>query len=73
MRRVWATVAAVWALLAVVALLAWSRPLPVSPSARAIPTALIVKRKNGTTRLVYVSTGTANVTHTTTRTSPPPR
>ncbi len=73
MRTIWATVLSVWALCGVVAFLAWTRPQPASsPSQQSIPGAVIVKNKNGTSRLVVIAgTGTA-ATHATTRTSPPP-
>jgi hypothetical protein len=69
MRRVWATVAAVWAMLAIVAVLAWSRPT-ASPSPAATPTVLVVKGKNGKQQLVVVQS--APGAHATTQTSPPP-
>jgi hypothetical protein len=75
MRRVWATVAAVWATLAIVGGLAWTRPAPVQPNAQpAAPTTLVVKGKNGTQRFVVVGTAatTSTASHATTRTSPPP-
>ena len=46
MRSLWATVFATWALFAVLALLAWTRPLP-TPAPANIPTAVVVKGKNG--------------------------
>jgi hypothetical protein len=69
MRRVWATVAAVWAMLAIVAVLAWSRPAS-SPLPAATPSVLVVKGKNGKQQLVVVQS-TAGA-HATTQTSPPP-
>ncbi len=55
MRAIWATVLSVWALLAVVAYLAWTRqqPTPAGTSG-SIPGAVLVKNKNGTTSLVVV-------------------
>ena len=72
MRTVWATVVSVWALCGVVAFLAWTRPQPTVPSQQAIPNAVIVKGKNGTSQLVVVSGGGSTATHATTRTSPIP-
>ena len=69
MRRVWATVLGIWALLAVVAAIAWSNR-PVSPLPRATPTVLVVKGKNGKHQLVVV--GSQAPAHTTTQTSPAP-
>jgi cyanate permease len=62
MRRVWASVLSVWALLALVAVLAWTRaPTPVSqPGARVV----IVKTAKGQRRVVL-----APAAHTTTQTS----
>lgn len=72
MRRVWATVVSVWAVLAIVAVLAWSRPATPAAQPAATPTVLVVKGKNGTQRLVVVNS-TAAAPHATTQTSPPPR
>lgn len=71
-RTVWATVFSVWALCGVVAFLAWTRPQPTAPSQQSIPGAVIVKGKNGTTRLVVVSGASSTATHATTRTTPVP-
>lgn len=67
MRNVWATVLSVWALFAVVAILAWTRQQPVTPQ-QTVPQAVVVKGKNGKSSLVVVPSGTS--THATTRTSP---
>jgi len=72
MRRVWATVVSVWAVLAIVAVLAWSRPSTPSAQPQASPTVLVVKGKNGSQRLVVVNAPSATP-HATTQTSPPPR
>jgi hypothetical protein len=74
MRRVWATVVAVWATLAIVAGLAWTRHAPPQPVAQPAPTTLVVKSKNGTQRLVVLGTAatTTPTTHATTQPSPPP-
>jgi anti-sigma-K factor RskA len=71
MRRVWATLASLWAVLAIVAVLAWSRPAVLSSQPQATPAVLVVKGKNGSRQLVVLRQ-TAATTHTTTRTSPPP-
>lgn len=68
MRNLWATVFATWALFAVLAVLAWTRPQP-APAPASIPTAVVVKGKNGATHLVVVQGGAA-ASHATTRTSP---
>ncbi len=71
MRNVWATVFATWALFAVLAVLAWTRPQP-TPASQPIPGAVVVTDKNGKTHLVVVQAGTAATSHATTRTSPVP-
>ena len=72
MRAVWATVLSVWALFAVVAVLAWTRQQPAAPSGQ-FPGAVIVKGKNGKRQLVLLQgAGTSAATHGTTRTSPVP-
>ena len=70
MRTVWVTVLSVWALFAVVAVLAWTRQQPVAPASQGIPTAVVVKGSNGKSRLVVVPGTTATAAHATTRTSP---
>jgi hypothetical protein len=67
MRRVWAAVASVWALLAIVAVLAWSHPPVQSPAAGS--TVVVIKGKKG--RAIVLPGAVA--THTTTHTSAPPR
>lgn len=73
MRTVWATVFSVWALCGVTAFLAWTRQQPTpARSPQALPGAVIVKGKNGTSRLVVVAGTGSATTHATTRTSPVP-
>lgn len=73
MRRVWATVVSVWATLAIVGALAWTRQTPPQPLAQPAATTLVIKGKNGTTqRVLVVGTATAVAPHATTQTSPPP-
>jgi hypothetical protein len=66
MRRVWAAVASLWALLAIVAVLAWSHPPVQPPSGGAM--VVVIKGKKGH---AIVLPG-AVATHTTTHTSAPP-
>ncbi len=66
MRRVWAAVASVWALLAIVAVLAWSHPPLQSPSSGT--SVVVINGKKGH---AVVLPG-AIATHTTTHTSAPP-
>jgi hypothetical protein len=64
MQRIWVVVLSVWAMLAIVAVLAWSsRPVasPPQPSAQTV----VVKGPGGKQRLVVVKSGT----HATTATS----
>lgn len=67
MRNLWATVLATWSVFGVLAVLAWTRPLP-SPTPQQVPTAVVVKGKNGTSHVVVVPGASAS--HATTRTSP---
>jgi cyanate permease len=72
MRPVWATVLSVWALFAVVAVLAWTRQQPAGAPALG-PVAVVVNGKNGKRQLVLLPAATkASSTHGTTRTSPVP-
>ena len=62
MRRVWASVLSVWALLALVAVMAWTRaPTPVSPQGARV---VVVHTPNGTRRILV-----APPAHATTHTS----
>jgi anti-sigma-K factor RskA len=69
MRRVWATVVSVWATIAIVGVLAWTRAQTPTPVTGATPTVMVVKGKNGKQQLVVVQTAAA---HATTQTSPAP-
>jgi hypothetical protein len=68
MRKVWATIFATWALFAVLALLAWTRPQPASIP-QPIPGAVVVTDKAGKSHIVVVKSS-ASTSHATTRTSP---
>lgn len=70
MRGVWATLLSVWALFAIVAVLAWTRQQPAGAPAQG-PTAAVVVGKNGKRQLVVLP-GSATKPHATTRTSPVP-
>ena len=67
MRRVWAAVAATWALFAIVAVLAWSHP-PVQTPVGGGAQIAVIKGKGGKAHAVLLPAGVA--THTTTHTSP---
>jgi len=71
MRRVWATVVSVWAVVAIVAVLAWTKAQAPAPLSGATPTVLVVKGKNGKQQRLVVVQGTAGA-HATTQTSPAP-
>jgi cyanate permease len=69
MQRIWAVVLSVWAMLAIVAVLAWShRPVPPAPQPAAAQT-LVIKGANGKSHLVVVQPGAAAAPHATTSTS----
>jgi hypothetical protein len=69
MQRVWIAVASVWAMLALVAVLAWT--YPAHTLAQASPQTVVVKTVNGK-RVLYVQPA-AGPTHATTHTSGAPR
>jgi len=69
MQRVWTVVLSVWAMLAIVTVLAWShRPVPMS-SPQIAPQTLVVKTIHGKKQLVLVQGVAAGPTHATTATS----
>jgi cyanate permease len=69
MQRVWTVVLSVWAMLAIVAVLAWShRPAPAALPQPAAQT-LVVKTVHGKQQLVLVPGAAAGTTHATTATS----
>lgn len=73
MQRIWTVVLSVWAMLAIVAVLAWShRPSVPSPPQAASQT-LVVKGPNGKQQLVVVQPGALGAPHATTHTSGVPR
>jgi cyanate permease len=68
MTRIWTVVLSVWAMLAIVAVLAWqSRPAPAP--AQAAAQTLVVKTVNGKQQLVAVQPGALGAPHATTATS----
>jgi cyanate permease len=72
MQRIWTVVLSVWAMLAIVAVLAWShRPTPAPPQAAA--QTLVVKTVNGKRQLVVVQPAALGAAHGTTQTSGVPR
>lgn len=71
MRGIWGTLVSVWALFAVVAVLAWTRQQPASAPQQG-PAAVVVKGKNGKRQLVLLPGSKTAPAHATTRTSPVP-
>lgn len=69
MQRVWATVLSVWAMLAIVAFLAWSRTPAPAPAPQAAAQTLVVQGANGKQQLVTVAPGAVGAPHATTSTS----
>jgi cyanate permease len=73
MQRIWTVVLSVWAMLAIVAVLAWThRPVQPAVSGPAAQT-LVVKGANGKRQLVLVQPGAVGAPHATTHTSGAPR
>ena len=69
MQRIWTVVLSVWAMLAIVTVLAWTyRPAAAPPPVAAAQT-LVVKSANGKQQLVVVQPGAVGGTHATTSTS----
>ena len=73
MQRVWTVVLSVWAMLAIVAVLAWTHRLAPVAAPQSIPQTLVVKGANGKQQLVVVQPGSLGATHATTHTSGAPR
>jgi len=69
MQRVWTVVLSVWAMLAIVAVLAWAHRPVVSSSPQTAAQTLVVKTVNGKKQLVLVQPGALGATHATTSTS----
>ncbi len=73
MQRVWVTVLSVWAMLAIVAVLAWTHHPSAAPLSQAVPQTLVVQTANGKRQLVVVQPGALGASHATTHTSGAPR
>jgi cyanate permease len=69
MQRIWTVVLAVWAMLAIVAVLAWSHRPTAPPLPAAAAQTLVVKGANGKQQLVVVQPGAVGAPHATTSTS----
>jgi hypothetical protein len=68
MRQVWATLVSVWAVVAIVGFLAWTRTPVGAPQTRAVPTRIVVTGRNGVSHVVVVRQVVP--AHATTQTSP---
>jgi hypothetical protein len=69
MQRVWIVVLSVWAILAIVAVLAWThRPAPTALP-QAAPRTLVLKGAHGKRQLVIVQAPSTGAPHATTSTS----
>ncbi|MGE5274529.1 MAG: hypothetical protein ACM3QU_12340 [Verrucomicrobiota bacterium] len=68
MRHVWATIVTVWAIVAIVGFLAWTRSPATTPHAQVVPTRIVVTGRNGVSRVVVVRQ--VAQAHATTQTSP---
>lgn len=69
MQRVWVVVLSVWAMLAIVAVLAWSSRPTASPQPASSQTVKVVKRPGGKQRILvlktpaHATTATSGVVH----------
>ena len=68
MTRIWAVVLSVWAMLAVVAVLAWQYR-PAAPLAQPVPQTAVLQTVNGKQQLVPVAPAAVGAPHATTATS----
>lgn len=69
MQRIWTVVLSVWAMLAIVTVLAWTnRPLG-TPTAAGTPNTVVVQGANGKRQLVLVQPTATAAPHATTSTS----
>ncbi len=69
MQRIWATVLSVWAMLAIVTVLAWTHPTPTAAPSTPAAQTLVVKGANGKQQVVLVQPASAGAPHATTGTS----
>ena len=72
MQRIWVVVLSVWAMLAIVAVLAWSSRPAVSAAPSPAAQTIVVKGANGKQQLVLVQPA-VGATHATTSSSAAPR
>ncbi len=64
MARVWVGVLSVWAMLAIVAVLAWASPRTAAAAPQLAPQQVLVKGPNGKQHLVVLSSASHATTHT---------
>jgi hypothetical protein len=69
MQRVWTVVLSVWAMLAIVTVLAWSNRPVAASSPQVTPQTYVTKTVHGKQRLVLVQGTATGPTHATTATS----
>ena len=69
MQRIWAVVLSVWAMLAIVTVLAWSHRPVLASSPLVTPQTYVMKTVHGKQQLVLVQGTAAGPTHATTSTS----
>ena len=68
MRRVWATIVTVWAIVAIVGFLGWTRSPAGVPHSQVVPARIVITGRNGVSHVVVVRQ--AVPAHATTQTSP---
>lgn len=73
MQRIWTVVLSVWAMLAIVAVLAWTHRPTLSAAQPSAPQTIVVKGANGKQQLVVLQPGALGAPHATTHTSGVPR
>jgi hypothetical protein len=67
MRQAWATLVSVWAIVAIVGFLAWTRQPAAVPQSQVAPTRIVVTGRNGASHVVVRQVAPP---HATTQTSP---
>jgi hypothetical protein len=69
MQRVWTVVLSVWAMLAIVTVLAWSQRPALASSPQVAPQTFVMKTVHGKQQLVLLKGAATGPTHATTATS----
>jgi cyanate permease len=73
MQRIWTVALSVWAVLAIVAVLAWSHRPTATPPPQAAARTIVVQTPNGKRQFVVLQPGALGAAHATTQTSAVPR